>query len=191
MSELFNQHPAYFLMAVFATALYLFKIVFLLIGGDTDADLDVDTDIDVDSDVHVDGTAAFTLISIQSILAFFMGTGWMGLACRDEWKLSQSSSLLVAAGFGFLMMLLNSYLAFKIKGLNQENKIDFREAIGKEGKAYINIPAKGEGYGQVEINVEGSKRVLQAQSSGEEISSFTTVKVVDVVASSVLVVEKI
>ena len=39
-----------------------------------------------------------------------MGTGWIGLACREEWMLDKMPSFFVAVGFGFLMMIPCSVL---------------------------------------------------------------------------------
>ena len=48
----------------------------------------------------------FSIFSVGSILAFFMGAGWMGLACRVDWNLNGLVTALVSSGFGFVMMLM-------------------------------------------------------------------------------------
>ena len=66
-----------------------------------------------------------------------------------------------------------------------------KEAINKTGRAYTNIPAKGDGIGQVEVLVGGKNQILQAFSSGEKIKAFESIKVVNVDDSGNLTVEKI
>ncbi|MEM7645945.1 MAG: hypothetical protein AAF203_03455 [Pseudomonadota bacterium] len=189
MTEAFNNEPIYAVMALIGTTLFVLKTLMLFVGGDTDSDLD---GADLDDPAHVDGAETFTLVSIQSILAFFMGTGWIGLACREEWKLDSMTSLIYAGLFGVAMMLLSSFLTMKIKGLNAipENKID-RKAIGLTGRAYTNIPEKGEGTGQVEITINGKQQILQASSGAGSIKAFDTVEVVFVDDSGHLTVEPI
>ena len=176
MTEAFNNEPVYAWMALLGTFLFIAKMLLMLMGGDTDADVDTDG-LDVD-DGHIDGAESFTLISIQSILALFMGTGWIGLACREEWGMEKMPSFFVATGFGFLMMLLSSFLSFKMKSLNEvpDTRIDER-AIGLTGRAYTDIPANGGGAGQIELTVNGKMQILQASSQADAIKAFTSIKV--------------
>ncbi len=178
MNEAYHNEPVYMIMALLGTILFIIKMILLLVGGDTDSDLD---GADLDDPAHVDGAESFTLISIQSILALFMGTGWIGLACREEWGLEKMPSFFIAIGFGFLMMLFTSFLNFKMKGLNAipDNKIDER-AVGLTGRAYTDIPQNGNGAGQVELTVHGKMQILQATSQGDSIKAFTTIKVLKV-----------
>ena len=193
MLEGFNNEPIYAAMALLGTSLFLLKMIMLFAGGDSDADIG-DADVgDADlGDSHMDGAESFTLVSVQSILAFFMGAGWMGLACREEWMLDKLPAMGAAVAFGFAMMVLSSYLNLKIKSLNANpvNKID-ENAVGHTGRAYTNIPAKGEGMGQVEITLNGKQQILQANSAGDAIKAFTNVKVVKVDDSGNLTVKVI
>lgn len=190
MNEAFNNEPIYTILALLGTTLFLLKTVMLFVGSD-DGGSDLDG-ADLDDPSHVDGGESFTLVSVQSILAFFMGTGWIGLACREEWMLDGMTSVFIAAGFGFMMMLLSSYLTMKIKSLNAtpNNQID-SSAIGLTGRAYTNIPEKGNGAGQVEITLNGKQQIIQAMSASESIQAFTTVKVVNVDDSGNLTVNAI
>ncbi len=175
MEEIFRQYPVYFIMAVAGTALYVMKLALFLLAGDGDGDFDA-----VENEVTDVAGSTFSLISIQSILAFFMGTGWVGLACLDEFGYSSGKTLIIASVFGFLMMLLSSFLTFKIKGLNHTPKLDYKKAIGVKGRAYTNVPEKGEGVGQVEVTFGGKMQILQAVSVDGLIKSFTPIEVVEI-----------
>ncbi|MBT3981442.1 MAG: hypothetical protein HOE90_08820 [Bacteriovoracaceae bacterium] len=184
-----NAYPVFFGMALIGTLLFVLKVLMLFMGGDSDAS-DIDGDLDFDGETHVDGAESFTLFSVQSILAFIMGCGWVGLAARHEWKVGQGQAIAMAAGFGFAMMLLNAFLMGKMKSLNSNPRDDTSSATGQTGQAYTNIPERGQGSGQVEIAVGGKKQVLQAFSVGEKIDAFTPIIVKQVDSTGNLHVEK-
>lgn len=189
MNEVFSQNPIYFTLAIAGTLLYVLKMFLFSIGGDGDAGSDLsDVDRGVDG---ADGGESFSLVSTQSILAFLMGTGWIGLTAKRDWQLDDMVTLFIATGFGFIMMLFSSFLTFKIKKLNSTPEVNIKETIGKMGRAYTNIPERGEGIGQVEITVGGKQQILQASSIAEAINSFDNIKVVDIDDSGDLIVQKI
>ena len=160
----------YFVMAVAGTALFLIRLGFTYFGGGG-GDFEVDGDFDTD--------ASFSFLSVLSILAFFMGAGWMGLACRLDWNLGRLPSSLIAAGFGFTMMLGASALSYWARRLDQTIEYDLRTAVGRTGRVYLTIPEKGQGHGQVEVSVSGRKKVVRAVSAGPRFEAFTDVKIVD------------
>jgi hypothetical protein len=188
MQEIFQENPVYSAMAFLGTIIYIIKMILLLVGGDMDADSDLTT---IDDGVDMDGGTTFSLISIQSILAFFMGTGWTGLAALYEWELDSLATLGTAVGVGFIFLVMSAFLTFKIKSLNHVPKINLKDAQGKTGRTYTTIPAQGEGVGQVEVTVGGKQQILQAMSSGSKIESFTAVKIDQVDDSGNLIVSKV
>jgi len=171
---------AYFVMAVVGTLLFLLRLGFALFGG---ADGDLDTDVGMDSD------AAFTLFSLLSILAFFMGAGWMGLACRLDWELGRLASSLISAGFGFAMMMAASGLTYGTRRLNREIDYDVNTAVGTTCRVYLTIPAKGKGQGQVEVSVSGRQKIIRAISNGPGIEAFADARVVEARDDGTLIVE--
>lgn len=191
MGAAFSNEPIYAVMALLGTLLFIIKMIMMIVGGDANSDLDGgDFEGDIDGPDHVDGSQSFTLVSVQSILAFFMGTGWIGLACREQWAVNPMPAVFVSAGFGFLMMLMSSYMNMKIKSLNftPVNRID-KKAIGLKGRAYTDIPSKGKGMGQVEITINEKQQIIQAFSHDGAIKAFTNVRVIRVDDSGNLTVE--
>jgi hypothetical protein len=182
MAERGADAVVYAVMALTGTLLFVLRLVMALFAGDG-GDADTDVDAAVDSD------AAFSLFSLLSILAFFMGAGWMGLACRLDWDLGRLVSSLISAGFGFVMMLAAAGLSYGARRLNREIGYDVATAIGHTGRVYLTVPARGTGHGQVEISVSGRKKVLRAQSTGPEIAAFQDVCVVEVRDDGTLIVE--
>jgi hypothetical protein len=179
----FDQNSAFWVMALGGTILYVIKIGLVLLGGDSgDGDLGGDGDMD-----HGSGDT-FAVFSLQSVLAFFMGTGWMGLAALNEWMLSPIATFFLSVGFGISLMMLNAVLMFGVHKLNKEVHYDIKSSIGHIGKVYLVIPKKGEGMGQVEIEVSGRHMVMKAVSEGDEIASEKMVVVTDVRDGQIMVV---
>ena len=79
----FSDATLYFSMAAIGTLLFSIRILMMLFFGfDDGGDFDVDADLDGGFEGHF---GDFSLFSMVSILAFMMGAGWLGLACRLEW----------------------------------------------------------------------------------------------------------
>lgn len=175
----------YFVLAMLATALFLIKLGLQFFLGDLDADIDID---DADAG-HVDSTDSFTFFSILSLLAFFMGVGWMGLAARVSWGWEAASSAAAATFFGLALMMLSSGLMYAVRQMSQAARYETSTAIGTTGKVYLSIPAKGEGQGQVELTVSGRRKVMHAISTEGPIEVFSAVKIVGVRDDEVFVVE--
>jgi len=180
LSKLGGDAVTYFIMAAVGTILFLLRLVIGLFGGDAG---DFDADVDAGTD------ASFTLFSLLSVMAFVMGTGWMGLACRIDFGLSRPLSALLSVGFGLFMMFLASGLMAMTRKLNRHVEIDPRTAIGSTARAYIKIPAKGMGLGQIQVSVSGRLKTVAAVSTGKAIAAFADVKVVEARDDGTLIVE--
>lgn len=172
----------YLIMALVGTTFFVIRLVIaLFFGGDGDIDGDI-------ADVgHGDG--AFNMFSILSILAFFMGAGWMGLTCRIDWDLNSMVSAAAATGFGFVLMMMASGLMALARRLNRTVGYDKATAIGHTANVYMSIPAKGDGRGKIQVAVSGRMKVLDAVSAGPPIREFTSVTVVSVRDDGTFVVE--
>ena len=172
----------YLVMAGVGTVLFLIRLAATAFGGGDSGD-----DLAMDAGGHTD--AAFSFFSLLSILAFFMGAGWMGLACRIDWQLDSLPAAFIAAGFGGLMMTVASALMYGTRRLNKDVTYDVQTAVGHIAQVYLKIPAKGSGQGQIEVTVSGRRKILRAASAGPEIPSFTEVRVVSVKDDESVVVE--
>jgi membrane protein implicated in regulation of membrane protease activity len=183
----------YWYIAIGATALFVVKMLMTLVGGAFDADADFDADaLDVDldgADVDHGSTSAFAFFSVQSILAFLMGFGWMALTAEDSWQLGPVMTFVSGGVFGILLMFLNVYLMFMIRKLNARGNVDLNSCVGRTGRVYLRIPARGDGAGQVEVEVSGRRKVVRALSTGPAIDSFTEVRVVDVKDNREIIVQ--
>lgn len=171
----------YYVMALVGTTLFVLRLALALFGGG-------DGDFDTDS-ADAGSGESFTLFSLLSILAFFMGAGWMGVACRIDWHLSGFLAALISAVFGFGMMGLASGLMYMTRRLNRTIEYDPATAVGHTGRVYLRIPEKGRGRGQVQIAVSGRLKIMNAISTGDAIDAFTDVVVIAAQDDDTLLVE--
>jgi len=173
---------AYLIMALVGTTFFVLRLLLALFFAS-------DTDFDTGDHFGATSDSSFSFFSLLSILAFFMGAGWMGLTCRVDWDLGGLASAAAAAAFGFSMMLLASGLMLATRKLNRVIEYDLQSAVGKTGRVYMSIPQHGGGRGQVEVNVSGRRKVLDAVTRGDKITEFSSVRVVEVRDDQTLVVE--
>ncbi len=170
----------YAILALTGTTLFVVRFAMAMLGFGGEDDVEAGGE-------HSDGMQIFSLLSVT---AFMMGSGWMGLTCRIDWKLAATPSAFVAGAFGLGLMMFASLLLLGMRRLGQNVTYDTATAIGRTGTAYSNIPARGLGTGQVRITVSGRSMVLPAGSTGEAIEAFAAVQVVSVRDDQVLLVKR-
>ncbi|MGH7144420.1 MAG: hypothetical protein ACREJ2_09890 [Planctomycetota bacterium] len=202
-----SETDMYLWIAILGTVLFVAKFLLLLMGGHASLPHSVEIPAHLEvgqlghgggggaggggGTAHQSSTGNFTLFSIQGLLAFFMGFGWMGLAALEQMKLGSGLALVLAAGFGCFMMLLSAVLMYMLQRLDREIPFDVTTAVGTIGQVYLRIPAQGGGVGEVQLVVEGRQKVLKAKSTGGELQSFTRVRVVAVDTDETLTVESV
>ena len=200
-------------IAVPATLILIIQIVLMLIGmGESGAGINpsdtsgldmpdsfdgvdsVGTDIsdlsDHDISSHTD-IADFRLLSVQSVVAFLCIFGWSGIAALSC-GMPPWGAILLGAVLGFLAMFLVAKIIQWSSKLTQNGSFNMKNLLGESGTVYIPIPPEGQGAGK--INISCGERFLEfdAVSEGDKtLATGTPVRVVDIVAGSTLVVEKI
>lgn len=164
-----NAWKIYYYIALFSTILFVLKLfLFSIFGGDSEVVADFNTETDTD--------CSFNFLSIQAIIAFFMGFGWMGYAGLQQFSFSHLTNFLSASAVGLAFMLGTAYLMFLAKKLEKNVKKDKTKAIGHTGKAYTSFAPHANG--QIEIEINGQLSIENAHNdSDEEIKSFEVVKV--------------
>lgn len=171
----------YLIMALLGTTFFVLRLaIALFFGGDGDVDGDL---------ADAGGDGAFNMFSILSILAFFMGAGWMGLTCRIDWELNSMVSAAAATGFGFVLMMMASGLMAFARKLNRVVEYDVATAIGKTANVYMSIPTKGDGKGKIQVAVSGRLKTMDAISIGPPIKEFSSVTVISVRDDGTFIVE--
>lgn len=168
--------------AIAGTVYFLIQLVMGQLGGDLDADLDFG-----DSATG----SEFRVLSLQTLSAFCMGSGWMGLATLNLTSIGFGGSVVVAllSGVGVAWLLITA-----MKGLlrlQSSGNVSLSSAVGETGRVYVLIPPAGQGRGRVQVVVQGRQIEFNAVQRGDNaISSRTPIRVVDADESSnTLIVE--
>jgi len=175
----------FWLCAIAGTLFFSLRILMMLIGGDIADDVDGEGFSD-SSDV------AFEIFSLNSITAFVMMFGWVGLTCHLQYGLGHVQSVVIAFLIGVLAMLVTAYL-FQLAGklVDKGAVFKIKDTVGMNASVYQQISA--DGRGKVNVTLPGGVlRELDAIAADkEEIASFQTVKVVEVVDNNTVSVRKI
>jgi hypothetical protein len=176
------------LFAIFAftgTLFFLLRIAWMLLGGMGGADIqDLDHNVDgahVSTDHHDGIDSAFKMLSINSVTAFFMMFGWIGLAASRQFGLGTALSMICALLAGVASMALIAWIFQLFAKLQHSGqKFSVEACVGQTASVYLRIPADGKG--RVQIHVGGAQRELDAVSDEKQvIDSFKNVKIVRVI----------
>lgn len=191
----------FYIVAFAASLVMLIQLLLSLVGLAHGADADFGGDAG-GVDAHVDfGTggegdqlvahdAGIGILSVRTIVAFFVGFGWGGIAVYDATK-QAAVSLLVAAVIGFAFMMIAFWLMNSIFKLRETGNIDYANAIGCSATVYVSVPAKREGSGQVQVVVQGRLREVAAVTDEEErLAPGTRVLITKQIDPSTFVVRK-
>lgn len=173
--------------AIFGTAYFLLNLVLSGMGGDADAG------IEIDGDVGDTPAAEFRVLSLQTISAFAMGSGWMGLGALRllDTTFAVASIIAIASGVGVAWLLITALGA--LWRLQSSGNIPLDAALGQTGTVYVQIPPKGQGSGRVTVVVNNRQREYSATQHGDEpIASKTRVGIVGIDhAANTVAVEEI
>jgi membrane protein implicated in regulation of membrane protease activity len=161
-------------------------------GGDIHTDLGGDVhsgfDAQLDAD-HADSYSSFKFLSLQGLTAFFMMFGLVGLALIKA-EIAIILTIFGGAIAGLFTVWIISIIFAQMRHLQSEGTLDIQNAIGEVGSVYLTVPPNASG--QVQLSVQGAMRILDAVSqNNKKIATGTKVRVVEVVNSSTVVVEKI
>ena len=178
-----NEKEIWLCFAITSTVLFIGKQLLSFMGSDAD-------DSVLDGINHdFDSGEVFTFISFQGILAFIMGTSWMGLSLRYEYQWNLVPTILGAVGLGLIMMVLSSFLLFQAHRLNHKPKLVVTPQVGALGKAYIKIPQTGRG--KVQIPVGNKLVIVDALTDYVEIPAGKSIKVIKVHSNHLVHVQEV
>jgi len=196
--------------AIVGGALFVVRMALFAIGGmgadadvdadvDFDVDVDVDADFDVDADVDVeagagealeDSSASFRMVSVQSVTAFFMMFGLVGLTLRKEADWEEALAIVGAMVAGVASFWFIAKVIALMRRLQSSGNIRLANAIGQEGSIYLTVPAGG--VGKVRVIVQGRLRHVSAVARDDQaIRTGEQVTVVGMGADNTLVVERV
>jgi membrane protein implicated in regulation of membrane protease activity len=191
MENLTSIEIIYWIATIVGGTLFILRTIFMLVGGGVgDEALDTALDVDLSGEAADHGAdISFQLLSVQGLTSFFMMFGLVGLALL---KANLAVALTIAGGVaaGLVSVWITGLLFSQMKRLQSDGTLNVRNAIGRQGSVYLTIAAGKSG--QVQVAVQGSLRIFDAVSkSGKKIATGEKIKIVDVVDTDTLVVEKI
>lgn len=170
--------------AVIGGILFFIRLILFLIGaGDHDlSSIDANTELG-------EHDSGFQFISLQGVAGFFMMFGLVGLAMLSS-EVNGWLSLGGAIVSGMITLLLVGLIFRAMRRMQSDGTLRIRNAIGEEGTVYLTIPENG--TGQVQVTVQGGLKIFNAVSNDHQrISTGASIRVVDIVSSNILKVEKI
>lgn len=175
----------YWILALPSTLTFLFIMVTTFFGGDIDSDMP-----DADADIDADGGIGFQFITFKNLIGFFTIFAWSGLASIKN-DVGMMYTILVSVLSGLAMMFIMAGIYYLLSTMVDDGTLKVKNAIGRLGEVYLNIPPNGEGLGKVHITVQGSMREMTAITSETEmIKMGTVVKVLEVIDGHILLVTK-
>lgn len=137
-------------IGIISLLVVIIQLLLTLVGFDADHG-DVGFDVEVGDVDHGSGIGLF---STQTIAAFFMAFGWVGVAARKS-----GVEMLWVGGIAFASGVISMFLMYKmLRGmmrLQSKGNLDYRNAIGEEGSVYVTIPGSDQDGGQIQVNVQG------------------------------------
>lgn len=151
-------------IGLIALMIVVIQMLMTLIGFDTDG---LESGFDVDIGEGYPSSTGIGLFSSQTLAAFFLAFGWMGVALIKGGA-SVFVSSLVAAVFGFITMLGMLYMIRRMLRLQSKGNLDYTSAIGEEATVYVTLPGNNEdGGGQIQVMIQGRLTVASARKVDE------------------------
>lgn len=183
--------------AAFFSLIFLWQFVGMLIGLSHGGDFDMHVEPHVDGgmgadangdvDVSVDGieahslqdaaesTAAFHILSVRAVLAFFTLFTWAGALYLNIGK-GTAQSLTLATAWGAAGWVVVAVLLHWLRKLAESGNRRLSTALGQAGTVYLDIPSGGRG--EVRVAVSGVVSVIKARgAAGQAIKAGSAVTV--------------
>jgi len=138
---------------------------------------------------HGEISDGFALFSIRGLVAFFSVGGWAGIVL-DGAGANGAVTILVSLVAGFAAMLFIALLFHWTAKLQASGNIELHNAVGKDAKVYIPIPANEKGTGKVTLTLQ--ERYVECDAITRAPRGLKTgefVKVVAVTGENTLIVE--
>ncbi|MGJ8651094.1 MAG: NfeD family protein [Opitutaceae bacterium] len=150
------EYQVFYGIGIFALLVVMTQMLMTLIGFDHDAGFDVEIG-------DMDHGSGIGLFSSQTLGAFFLGFGWVGVAALKS-GLTTFGAGITAFIFGIIMMFAMLYMLKGLMKLQSQGNLEYENAIGEEGIVYVTIPGdnKDEG-GQIQINIQGRLTTASAR----------------------------
>lgn len=141
-------------------------------------------DISTDHDVSDGGS----MLSVRSVLGFFMGFGWGGLVAVElgVGPLGAAGTAVIVGGFMFLLIAL--IMRF-IYSLRSDGTLNYNTLVNLPGIVYVTVPPDKKPGGQVRVAHPGQLLYLPAVQAGDSPLPADTPVIITEVNAGVLTVK--
>lgn len=170
-------------LAIISSVFFLVQTVLAFLGLDSDTHDGAGFE-----DVEMGGVSGY--FTFRNLVNFMLGYGWGGVILHDS--ISNSMWLQVAAmAVGLLFVIIFLFILRQVLKLSTDKTFRLEESVGLVADTYLRIPAGKNGSGKVMVSVRGSLHEIEAVTEGEAIPTGAKVRVVKVIGSELLEVERI
>ena len=167
------------------TAILVIQTMMMLVGVHHDVPQGVDsggTATDVDG-IHI--------LSVRTIIAFFVGFGWGGAMALDH-GMGSVPAIILATASGIFFMFIMFWLMKLMFSMRYSGTLNYDTITGQVGSVYMAIPPAQTGNGQVEIMIQGRVQMLSAcTKAADKIPTHAKVRVVGTFDAQTLLVEPV
>ena len=178
-----NLMNVFWFCAIAGTAMFALQFLMLMMGTDLHSH---ETD---DNHMHL-ADGKFKWLTRHAMTGFVMMFGWTGLTCLVQFDMTILETLLISFGISFVTAFISHFL-FRIAQKAHSSGTVFKmdETIGCEATVYHRIPKNGSG--KISISLHDLTHEIEAVSDGEEIPSFTKVKILKKMSDTKVIVAPI
>jgi len=181
-------HDFFTYSALLGGALFIVQLVLSAMGaGDSDIDIDFGSPEHAGSAHHTSPDAAFKLLSLQGLSAFFALFGLTGLALHDQTGLSGLPSIAGAFFAGWLTTWIIARIFRAAHKLESSGTLDLDNASGAEATVYLRVaPHKP---GKITVTVQGRQIEADAISESQTFETGDRVRVVRALPTGSLLID--
>jgi len=174
----------YWGIAIPFTVFFILQLLLTFFGGDIPEDGGADFDVETDDGI------GFQFFTLKNLVAFFTIFAWAGIACLDS-GLSNGVSMIISFIGGIAMMGIMGSLFYFLGKATASGTLKMKNAVGAVGEVYMEVKAQRGNIGQIQVQVQGTLRTLEALTDDKEnLPQGTVVSVSEIANNNILIVTK-
>jgi len=174
----------YWGIAIPFTVFFLLQLLLTFFGGDIPEDGGADFDVETDDGI------GFQFFTLKNLVAFFTIFAWAGIACLDS-GLSNGVAMIISFIAGIAMMGVMGSLFYFLGKATESGTLQMKNAVGAVGEVYMEVKAQRGNIGQIQVQVQGTLRTLEALTDDKEnLPQGTVVSVSEIANNNILIVTK-
>ncbi len=134
--------------------------------------------------------ALFRMLSLRTVSAALAFFGLSGMAGESA-HFPPETTLGIALAAGFAALYAVYAMLRGMRSLRAEGTVRISRAVGTEATVYLRIPAKQQGAGKIQINLQNRTMEYLAVTLGEAIPTGATVVVTEIFGSDTVCVKPV